>query len=162
LEVLKIQIIIVGKFKRKLSSIFLKYKKLYSGYFSYISSDDEKSIHDIIAGCDMFMLPYIYYLNELNPYYSLKYGTMPIIRKIGDFSDIIVEFNQKNNTGNGLIINDYNSSELLRRLKKAVAIFGNNKIWNAIQKNCMKEEFSWKNTAKKYMKIYSTALKNQK
>ena len=96
----------------------------------------------------------------MNPFNSFKYGTVPIVRNIGEFSDIVVNYNSKESSGNGLLLNDYNSTEILKRLNKVAKLFSDQKKWRILQRNCMKENFLWKNSAKKYMKLYSTAIKN--
>ena len=162
LSALKLQIVIVGKIEKKLLSKLTKYKNLYPENFSFYSSDNEKLMHIIIGGCDVILLPFLYYPNEINPLNCLKYGTIPIVRNIGEFSDIMVEFNSQNNSGNGLLIKEYSSTEILRQFKNVIKLFNGEKTWRIIQKNGMKEEILWKNTAKKFLKIYSSALRNQK
>ncbi len=159
LENLKIQILFVGKFRRKNHAVLSKYNKQYFKNFNFIPVDDDKSLHNIIAGCDVLLLPYLYYQSELNPFNSLKYGTVPIVRNIGEFSDIVVNYSSKERSGNGLLLSDYNSTEILKRLNKVAKLFRDQEKWKILQKNCMKENFLWKNSAKKYMKLYSTATK---
>ena len=162
LKALKLQIVVVGKIEKNLVPKLTKFNNLYPGNFSFYSSGDEKLMHIITAGCDVILLPFLYYWSEINPLNCLKYGTVPIVRNIGDFSDVIVEFNAKNNSGNGLLIKEYSSTEILKQFKNAIKLFNKEKIWSIIQKNGMKEEFLWENTAKKFLKVYSSALRNQK
>jgi len=162
LKALKVQIVVVGKIEKELVPKLTKYKNLYPENFSFYSSSDEKLMHIITAGCDVILLPFLYYQNEINPLNCMEYGTIPIVRNIGDFSDVIVEFNSKNNSGNGMLIKEYSSTEILMQFKNAITLFEKEKIWRIIQKNGMKEEFLWKNTAKKFLKLYSSAMRNQK
>jgi starch synthase len=159
---LNIQIVVVGKIDKKGIINLKKYKEHYSKNFSFYSTDDAKFIHIIIAGCDVLLLPFLFYHEDFNPIHCLNYGTVPVIRNIGEFSDMIIEFHKNSMTGNGFIIKNYSSEEIVQKLEYISKLFQNESIWRIIQKNGMKEEFLWENNAKKYIKVYSSALKMQK
>ena len=104
----------------------------------------------------------MHYIKDIEPFHYLKYGTVPIVMNVSEFSDNVIPFSSKDNSGNGFIIKSYSSKEITSKFKKIYSLFNKEKIWKTIQKNGMNEEFLWSNNAKKYAQLYSTALKSKK
>ena len=158
---LNIQVIIIGKIDSKAYSKLKKYKELYPKNISFCKADDEKVLHMVLAGCDSILYPLLFYADRINPLVCLKYGTIPVVRNNSEYSDSLPEFGSKENSGVGFVIKSYTSKDILSKLKKAANYFKNEKLWLMLQKNGMKKEFLWENTAKKYSKIYSQAMKKR-
>jgi len=134
-----------------------KAKKL-KGKLSVKIEFNESLAHKIEGGADMFLMPSRYEPCGLNQLYSMKYGTVPIVRAVGGLYDSVKEFNPKTGTGTGFRFENYRSEELLKAVKRAIRVFKNKEQWERLIKNCMKEDFSWEKSAKKYIKLYELAI----
>jgi len=113
--------------------------------------------HQIEAGSDMFLMPSRYEPCGLNQIYSLKYGTVPVVRATGGLDDTIENFNGK--TGTGFKFSEYAPETLLAAIRQAVDTYRQPKVWRQVMINGMKKDFSWGNSAKQYIKVYHAAKK---
>ena len=102
----------------------------------------------------MFLMPSRFEPCGLNQMYSLRYGTVPIVRAVGGLVDTVRPYNPRNGQGNGFMFADYHPAALLQTLKDALATYPNRKIWTRLQKNGMKADFSWGRSAAEYVKMY--------
>ena len=127
---------------------------------SYIGYSDELA-HLIEAGADMFLMPSRYEPCGLNQIYSLKYGTVPIVKKTGGLADTVHDWDELNQyglkTGTGFSFNDHNGYALYTSVKRAIKKFHNKKVWKKIQKNGMEKDYSWKHSAEQYLELYKLA-----
>jgi starch synthase len=119
---------------------------------------DNVLAHKIEAGCDMFLMPSRYEPCGLNQMYSLKYGTIPIVRATGGLDDTIENFNAKTGKGNGFKFHSYSSQELLNKVNEALAVYSDQKAWQKLTQNAMSADFSWKVSAREYVSLYEKAL----
>lgn len=115
---------------------------------------DNALAHKIEAGCDMFLMPSRYEPCGLNQMYSLKYGTIPVVRAVGGLDDTIIDYTQHPKEGNGFKFSDATTKDFLDGLKRALAIYKNRKEWRNLQIQAMGFDFSWKHSAKEYLKLY--------
>ena len=123
---------------------------------------DNKLAHLIEAGADMFLMPSLYEPCGLNQMYSLKYGTVPIVRKTGGLADTVIDFNENSERGNGFVFEDYEPEKLLNAIKRALIAYKDSNIWNKIMLRGMKADHSWDASANKYEYIYKHALSQPK
>ncbi len=126
----------------------------------YIGYNNEIS-HLIEAGADIFLMPSLYEPCGLNQIYSLKYGTVPVVRKTGGLNDTVNDWHEKKfageETGTGFIFNDYTGHDLYSALIRAVDTFHEKNVWKQIQKNGMDKIYSWQNAANSYIDLYHKA-----
>ncbi len=120
---------------------------------------DNNIAHQIEAGADMFLMPSRYEPCGLNQIYSLKYGTVPVVRATGGLDDTIQTFDGK--SGTGYKFTEYSAEALLKCINQAVAGYRHPKIWRQVMLNGMKKDFSWGASAKQYGRIYQ-ALREEK
>lgn len=120
---------------------------------------DERRAHLVEAGADMFLMPSQFEPCGLNQMYSLRYGTVPIVRAVGGLVDTVRPYNPRNGQGNGFLFAEYHAGAMLRALGSALAAFPNKKLWTRLQKNGMKADFSWDRSAAEYVKLYRRVLK---
>jgi len=113
---------------------------------------DNTLAHQIEGGADMFLMPSRYEPCGLNQIYSMKYGTVPVVRATGGLDDTVEPFNGK--TGTGFRFSDYSPEALLDALRQAVEAYHQPKAWRQLIANGMKKDFSWSASAKQYVKIY--------
>ena len=93
--------------------------------------------------------------------YSLRYGTLPIVRATGGLADTVEDLTAKPKSGTGFVFADYKSKQMLDAIKRAVEAFKDEKTWQAAQKRAMKKDFSWDASAKKYIELYKKLLKKK-
>ncbi len=120
---------------------------------------DNTLAHQIEAGADMFLMPSRYEPCGLNQIYSLKYGTVPIVRATGGLDDTIASFDGK--SGTGFKFQEYSPQALLAVIRQALEVYAAPKSWLRLVHNGMKEDFSWASSAKEYAKIYQSLQKAQ-
>jgi starch synthase len=120
---------------------------IYRGY-------SEPLAHRIEAGADIFMMPSKFEPCGLNQMYSLRYGTVPIVRAVGGLDDTVENFDAVNKTGNGFKFGPYRADKFLERIYEALFAYADQKTWRQIQQNGMAEDNSWENAARKYVELY--------
>jgi starch synthase len=108
----------------------------------------------IYAGSDMFLMPSRYEPCGLGQMISLRYGTIPIVRKTGGLVDTIEEFDPQKLAGNGFMFNRYNKDEFLDAAKRALATYQDTERWHHLMKHAMEHDFSWEHSAGEYVKLY--------
>jgi len=155
-----VQMILLGTGDPKIHTFFNKMNKKYKDKFAaYLGFNDDLA-HLIEGGADIFLMPSRYEPCGLNQMYSLKYGTVPVVRKTGGLADTVVKFNEKTGEGNGFMFDKYDPKEFLKEVKRAVKTFKNKDAWIKIMKTGMKSDFSWNSSAKKYIDLYKTIISN--
>jgi starch synthase len=120
---------------------------------------DNVMSHKVEAGSDIFLMPSRYEPGGLNQIYSLKYGTIPVVRATGGLEDTIDE--QPNGGGNGFKFWGYSPAALLDALHRALGTFRNKEVWTAMMRRAMKEDFSWDAPAKEYERVYQRVIQNR-
>lgn len=115
---------------------------------------DNALAHKIEAGADMFLMPSKYEPCGLNQIYSLKYGTIPIVRATGGLDDTIEDYNPLTGTGNGFKFSAYSGSTLLEAVKRGTAVYFHKKAWRRLMANAMSYDFSWEKSAAEYLTLY--------
>ena len=160
------QWIILGSGEDKFENLFRQLSiELPGKVGAYIGYNDELS-HLIEAGADMFLMPSRYEPCGLNQIYSLKYGTVPIVRKTGGLADTVKDWDEQSHygfkDGNGFSFYDYSGYALFKSVERAVNTFKQKNIWKKIQTNGMKLDFSWTRSAEKYIELYKLAKEMRK
>jgi starch synthase len=120
---------------------------------------DNVIAHKIEAGSDMFLMPSRYEPGGLNQIYSLKYGTVPIVRATGGLDDTIDE--QPNGRGNGFKFWGYSPSALMDAIHRALDTFRNKEEWTQMMKRGMAQDFSWDKPAQEYVRVYERVIQNR-
>jgi len=115
--------------------------------------------HQIEAGADMFLMPSLYEPCGLNQMYSMRYGTVPIVRATGGLDDTVQQFNPKTREGNGFKFERYEALALLDKIREALYFYGRPRDWATIQRNGMQIDNSWSAAAKKYIALYEEVVK---
>jgi starch synthase len=115
--------------------------------------DDELS-HWIEAACDMFLMPSLYEPCGLNQMYSLRYGTVPIVRRTGGLADSVEHYDPETGAGTGVVFNDFDSEGLEWALNMALDLHAQPQHWQRMVRNGMAKDFSWETQGGKYVTIY--------
>jgi starch synthase len=155
---MKLSLVLLGKGDEKYEKKFAELEKKYKGRLAVKIAFDNVLAHKIEAGSDMFLMPSRYEPCGLNQMYSLKYGTIPIVRATGGLEDTIKEFNPETEKGNGFKFAEYLPGAMIEEVKKASETYQNRDLWLRLMSNAMSEDFSWERSALKYIDIYNQAL----
>jgi starch synthase len=115
---------------------------------------DEQRAHLVEGGSDIFMMPSRFEPCGLNQMYSLRYGTVPVVRAVGGLVDTVRPFTAGNSRGTGFLFAQYHPRAFLEALRTALAVYPDKKRWTRLQKNGMKADFSWDRSAGEYVKMY--------
>jgi starch synthase len=121
---------------------------IYKGYAG------EPLAHQIEAGADMFLMPSQYEPGGLNQMYSMRYGTVPIVRATGGLDDTVENYNAENGEGTGFKFLEYDPGALLDKIREALYFYSRPEIWRQIQLNGMAQDNSWGAAAQKYLDLY--------
>jgi len=120
---------------------------IYKGY-------NEVLAHQIEAGADIFLMPSRFEPCGLNQMYSLRYGTIPIVRAVGGLDDTVENFDRVNGTGNGFKFDEFRADKFLEKIYEALFAYYETETWRKLQWNGMTVDNSWKNAARKYVALY--------
>ncbi|HEX8738133.1 MAG TPA: glycogen/starch synthase [Pyrinomonadaceae bacterium] len=120
---------------------------IYKGY-------NESLAHVIEAGADVFLMPSRFEPCGLNQMYSLRYGTVPIVRAVGGLDDTVENFDLVNGTGNGFKFNEFRADKFLEKIYESLFAYADGDAWRKLQWNGMNEDNSWENAARKYVQLY--------
>ena len=144
----------LGSGDREYEELFRKLNKRFPEKFAVKIAFDNALAHKIEAGADMFLMPSRYEPSGLNQMYSLKYGTVPIVRATGGLDDTIEPWEAVNGKGTGFKFVPYSGAALLETILHALEGFKNKTGWRKLMLNGMSKDFSWSASAKEYVKIY--------
>jgi starch synthase len=142
----------LGTGEPEYEELFRSLSEKYPDKFLVKVAYDNPLAHQIEAGADMFLMPSRYEPCGLNQIYSMKYGTVPVVRATGGLDDTVQPFD--GDRGTGFRFRQYSSVALLACLQRAIATFRDRDTWAKLQQNCMRENFSWEQSARKYASLY--------
>lgn len=152
-------LIVLGTGDERYQNLLKEMAEKYPGKMALRLAFDNRLAHKIEAGCDLFLMPSRYEPCGLNQIYSLKYGTIPLVRATGGLDDIIEDFDPATGYGNGFKFLNYEARELVEKVKEAIGIFNLDKLkWRKLMQNAMAGDFSWERSAASYVELYLEAL----
>ena len=157
-----VTIVALGAGEPKYEMMFEELAKMYPETVGVKVAYDNVIAHKIEAGADLFLMPSRYEPCGLNQIYSLKYGTVPVVRATGGLDDTIEAFDPETGQGTGFKFQLYDSAALLGAAREALAMFRNDPAtWRRIQANGMAKDFSWQASAVEYARLYEVAWKSR-
>jgi starch synthase len=157
-----LQIVMLGTGEKWAEHYFSEVASRYSGKFGLHVGYSNALAHQIEAGSDMFLMPSLFEPCGLNQIYSLRYGTLPIVRATGGLDDTIENFDEDRVSGNGFKFYDATQDALYHTVMWAVGVYHNNQeAFKAIQENAMKMRFGWDDAARAYEDVYYYALEKR-
>lgn len=154
--------VLLGTGEQKYHDLFLEIARRYPEKAGVRIAYDDPLAHKIEAGADFFLMPSRYEPCGLNQIYSLKYGTIPIVRGTGGLDDTIIPYDPVRGTGNGFKFSRYEGKALLSTIKLALGYFDQKDHWSRLIRNAMTEDFSWQRSAKAYRELYEKARERKK
>jgi starch synthase len=150
-------IAVLGTGERRYEELFRALAADLPGKIGAVIAYDNRLAHLVEAGADIFLMPSRYEPCGLNQIYSLRYGTVPVVRATGGLDDTIESFDLEHGTGNGFKFWEYSSGELLHTVRRALHYYYDESVWKRIQLNGMAKDFSWNTSAAEYAKLYEAA-----
>jgi len=157
LENFDFQFVVLGTGESRFVSFFSELDKKYKNMATHLSFDNILP-HIIYSGADAILIPSRFEPCGLTQMESMRYGVVPIVRKIGGLADSVKDHASEKDPGTGFIFNKYDKYAFLGTFMRAYEIYKYPKIWREIQKRAMKENFSWEKSAKEYEKLFFRAL----
>ena len=125
-------------------------------YFQRGYSDE--LAHWIEAASDMFLMPSRYEPCGLNQMYSMRYGTVPIVRRTGGLADSVQHFDPATGIGTGIVFNDYNAEAVTWALNTALDLYQNKGSWRRLMQNGMAQDYSWSRQVRGYVELYESLV----
>src|SRR6202142_3525351 len=147
-------IVALGAGDKTYEEMFLRLNKQFPNKIAVKVAYDNAIAHKIEAGADMFLKPSRYEPCGLNQIYSLKYGTVPVVRATGGLDDTIEPWDAHTGKGTGFKFSEFSGEVLLLPIKPALLAFRDQTSWKLFMRNGSKKDFSWDASAKEYIRIY--------
>jgi starch synthase len=144
----------LGAGDRPYEEMFQRLSKQFPNKIAVKIAYDNAIAHKIEAGADMFLMPSRYEPCGLNQIYSLKYGTVPIVRATGGLDDTIEPWDARSGKGTGFKFSEYTGEALLATTKQALLAYRDQSSWQTLMRNGMNKDFSWGASAREYGKVY--------
>jgi starch synthase len=150
----EVQLVILGTGEEKYENILRVENYLRPCKVSVNIRFDNSLAHKIYAASDLFLMPSLFEPCGLGQMISQRYGTLPIVRETGGLKDTVVSYNEETKEGNGFSFTNYNAHDMLYTIKRALSLYHKKTIWNKLRKTAMSCDYSWQNSAIKYMELY--------
>jgi starch synthase len=149
---------VLGSGEERYESFFRVMAALYPTRVHFRSGYSEEHAHWIEATSDMFLMPSLYEPCGLNQMYSLRYGTIPIVRRTGGLADSVRHYNPDSGEGTGVVFNDYDAGAVTWGAETAIAFYARKPVWQRLVANAMAEDFSWQRRVGDYVALYRRML----
>jgi len=152
-----VQLVVLGQGESRYVNLFSWAEGQYRGKVAARFAMDNNLAHEIYGGCDMFLMPSQFEPCGLSQMIALRYGTVPIVRETGGLRDTVLSYNKYTGDGNGFTFFNYNAHDMLNTIRRAIRYYWNDKgVWNLLRERGMKGDYSWDNSAKKYLDLYTS------
>lgn len=159
---LHVQLVIVGAGETAYERKIMQYRKKYPDRFGAHLVFSEEVASWIYAGSDIFLMPSRFEPCGLGQMIALRYGTIPVVHKTGGLADTITNYDPDKKRGNGFVFTDYESSDLLAALTRALDLFKYRKRWDRLIAHGMSQSYSWELPAKQYIKLFRLAAQKRR
>jgi len=151
-------LVILGTGDERYHELFSQFASRHPEHVAVHLDFDNRLAHKIEAGADMFLMPSRYEPCGLNQMYSLRYGTVPIVRATGGLYDTVKPFDPERGEGVGFCFSGYEAKAFWDAIQRAVATFEQQAMWRRLMRNAMAMDFSWKNSARQYLALYEKVV----
>ncbi len=162
LQELPLQLIVVGEGETDIMTFFHDLETRFPGRVAAHLKFDEILPHIVFSGADVVLVPSRFEPCGLVQMEAMRMGCVPIVRKTGGLADSVEDYNPDKDTGTGFVFEKFDSSSLMISLIRAFENFRDKKKWSALQKRAMEKDFSWSNSAKKYVELFNRAIELHK
>jgi starch synthase len=152
-------LVVLGSGEDEYEQFFNWLQAEYPGRVGFFQGFNNQLAHRIEAGADMFLMPSRYEPCGLNQMYSLRYGTVPVVRATGGLADSVQHFDASNGTGTGVVFHDFDANGLIWALNTALDLYANKHAWRQVVFNGMQKDYSWNEQGKIYIDRFKKLLK---
>jgi starch synthase len=153
--------VVLGTGEAYYEGLFRSFAERYPGRIAVKVAYDDTMAHKIEAGADMFLMPSRYEPCGLSQIYSLKYGTVPVVHATGGLDDTIEEWNAEAQTGTGFKFYPYEPAAFMAALDRALTSFADKTAWQRLQRNGMAKDYSWREPAGEYLRLYEECVRRR-
>lgn len=153
-----VQVVLLGNGEPRFERFFQTAAERYPGRVAVEIDFNEPLAHQIEAGADLFLMPSLYEPCGLNQMFSLKYGTIPVVRAVGGLKDTVQDYDAESQTGTGFVFQPYDSEALLAAIDRGLAVFRDKHAWTELRRRAMAMDYSWDRSAKIYSNLYQQLL----
>jgi starch synthase len=151
-------LVVLGTGEARYEEALRQLRGRYPGRVGVTIGFDEVLAHKIEAGSDMFLMPSRFEPCGLNQMYSLRYGTVPVVRATGGLDDTVEAYDPASDRGNGFKFTPYDADALLATLQQAIRLYHERSTWDRLMRRGMQADFSWMKSAQAYAGLYAAAL----
>jgi starch synthase len=155
----KFAVVVLGSGEARFERFFNSLQATFRGRVCFYRGYNNKLAHWIEAGSDMFLMPSLYEPCGLNQMYSLRYGTVPIVRETGGLADSVKLFNPHTGIGTGVVFREYSEAGLAWAINAALDLYADDELWPNIVQNAMAQDFSWERQGAMYVKQFRALVK---
>jgi starch synthase len=145
---------VLGRGDRLYEEMFIRLVRRLPEKIAVKIAYDNALAHKVEAGADMFLMPSHYEPSGLSQLYSLKYGTVPIVRATGGLDDTVDPWDPRTKKGSGFKFQEYTGDALLRSVHQAFEVYRDPTSWQKLMRNGMSKDFSWRVAAREYIRLY--------
>jgi starch synthase len=156
LESRSLNFVALGSGEPEYEEFFAALARRLPGRVHFRAGYDDELAHWIEAASDLFLMPSRYEPCGLNQMYSLRYGTVPLVRRTGGLADSVEHFDPESGTGTGVVFNDFDSPALKWGLNLALDWYQEPRHWQRLVHNGMAQDFSWQRQALEYLALYGS------
>jgi starch synthase len=149
-----LQMVVLGTGQQKYHDLLHDMEMRYPGKFAFRAGFNNALAHSIFAGSDILLMPSHYEPCGLNQLYSLRYGTVPVVRATGGLVDTVTDYDPANDRGTGFRFNNGTASDLLAAVERSLQVYADQERWTRLARNGMAQNWSWTESARKYMFLY--------
>jgi starch synthase len=153
-----LQLVLLGSGEPWYENFFANAAARFPEKFAVRMGFDEALAHQIEAGADIFLMPSLYEPCGLNQMFSLKYGTIPIVRKVGGLKDTVIDYDAEGGVGTGFVFDTFEPQALWESIEKALRCFADKRAWTGLMYRAMRMDFSWDRSAQAYNNLYEKLL----
>jgi starch synthase len=151
-------LVVLGSGDPQYEQFFTQLQADFPGRVHFRRGYDDALSHWIEAASDLFIMPSLYEPCGLNQMYSLRYGTVPIVRKTGGLADSVEHYNPDTGVGTGIVFNDFNTEALEWALNTALDLYAAPTHWLRMVRNGMRRDFSWQRQGGLYVELFNRLL----
>jgi len=155
----KVQLALIGSGDHELESTVKELSKRFPHAVAAHIGYSEPLAHRIEAGADIFLMPSRFEPCGLNQIYSLRYGTIPVVRHTGGLADTVVDAtsaNMKAGQATGFVFAEASTAALAGAIDRALTAYATPAVWKSLLRNAMSRDFSWEQSARRYAELYDT------
>jgi starch synthase len=157
-----IQFVILGTGENRYENMFRWAAEVYPHKVSSNITFNQVLSQRIYAGADIFLMPSLSEPCGLSQIFSMRYGTIPVVRETGGLNDTVQSYNEFTGEGTGFTFKNYNAHDMLFTLRRAIHFYHDRPVWDNLVKRAMEQDFRWDKSAKEYMRLYKKVLCKEK